>query len=79
MEQFDGHFGALSATDNGSTVVMEALATATTTQYRKIMAIMAELKTLSISVSVTTGSGNRDSTTGRLATDECTKSNLRIN
>ena len=35
MEQFDGHFGALSATDTRSTVVMEALATVTTMQYEK--------------------------------------------
>ena len=31
MEQFYGHFGALSAASTGSTVVMEALVTATTT------------------------------------------------
>ena len=32
MEQFDGHFGALSAAATGSTFVMGVLATATTTQ-----------------------------------------------
>ena len=78
MEQFDGHFGALSATDTGSTVVMEALATATTTQYQKILATMAELKTLSITEAATTGGGNRDSATGRLTPDKRTKSNLCI-
>ena len=79
MDQFDGHFGALSAATTGSTVVMEALATATTMQYDRIMASMAELKTLSIAAAVTPNGGNRDSATGCLSPDKLTKSNLRIN
>ena len=54
MEQFDGHFGALSVAVTGIIVVMEALAMATTTQYKKILAAMAELKTLSITAAATT-------------------------
>ena len=73
MEHFYCHFGALSAADTGSTVVMEALATATTTQYGIILASMAELKTSSIAASVTTGGGNRDSATCRLSPDKRTK------
>ena len=79
MEQFDGHFGALSAVAKGSTVVMEALAMATTTQYEKILSIMAELETLSIAAAATTGGGNRGSSTSRITPYERTKSNLRIN
>ena len=37
IKQFDGHFGDLSTKATGSTVVMEALATATTTQYDGIV------------------------------------------
>ena len=48
-------------------------------QYEKILAVMAELKTLSIAAAATTGGGNRDSVTGRLTPDERTMSNLRIN
>ena len=58
---------------------MEALTTATTMQYEKILSTMADLKTLSIAAAETTGSGNRDSATGRLTLDKRTKSNLRIN
>ena len=76
MEQFDGHFGALSSAATGSTVVIEALATDTIMQYEKILAFMAELKTFSIAESATIGGGNRDSATGRLAPDEHTKSNI---
>ena len=36
MDQFDGHFGSLSAAAIGSTVVMEALGTAATMQYEKL-------------------------------------------
>ena len=79
MEQFDGHFGALSATATGITIMMEALAMDTTTQYNKILVYMAELKTLSIAASATTDSGNRDSATGDISSDECAKSNFRIN
>ena len=79
MEKFDGHIGALSAAATKSTVVMEALSTAATIQYEKILAAMAQLKTLSIAAAATTGGGNRDSATGRLTPDELTKSNLRIN
>ena len=50
MEQFDGHFGALSNAANGSTIAIGALTTANNTQYNKILAAMAELKTLSITV-----------------------------
>ena len=39
---------------------------ATTMQYDKLLDSVAELKTLSIAASVTTGVGNRDSATGRL-------------
>ena len=78
-DQCDGHFSTLSAAATGSTVVMEALAMATTTQYDIIMASIAELKTLSIAASATTGGSNHDSATGRLSTYERTKSNLRIN
>ena len=73
MDQFDGNFGALSAAATGITVVMDALATSTTTQYDIILASMAELKILSIAASATTGGGNRDSATGRLSPNECTK------
>ena len=55
MNHFDGHFGALSVAATRITVVMEALATATTKQYEKIMATMAELKNLSIVAAATTG------------------------
>ena len=79
MEQFDGHFGALSATATGSTVVMESLVEATITQYNKIMTSMAKLKTLRIAASATTGGGTCDSATGRPSPDERIKSNLRIN
>ena len=66
MELFYGHFGDLSATATGSTSVMEALVMANTTQYDKNLATMADLKTLSIAASETTGGSNRDSATGRL-------------
>ena len=79
MEQFDGHFGALSAAATSSTVVMESLAASTTMQYNKIMASMAKLKTLIIAASATTVSGTRESATSRPSPDECTKSNIRIN
>ena len=79
MDQLNGHFGALSTAANGSTVAMKALATATNMQYDKILSTMSELKTLIISASVTTGGGNRDSTTGCLTPNKRTKSNLRIN
>ena len=79
MEKFDGHFGALSATATGSTVVTDALATATTTKYDKILASMPEPKTLNIAASATTGGGNSDSATSRLSLDKLTKYNLRIN
>ena len=69
MEQFDGHFGALSAAATGSTVVMESLVEATITQYNKIMTSMAKLKTLSIAASATTGGSTRDSATGRPSPD----------
>ena len=59
--------------------MMEALAMDTTTQYNKILVYMAELKTLSIAVSATTDGGNRDSATGDISSDECAKSNFRIN
>ena len=58
MSDFDGHFGALSAASTGSTVVMEAMATATTTQYKKILVSMADLKTLIIAATATTDGGN---------------------
>ena len=48
-------------------------------QYEKILAVMAELKTMSIAAAATTGGGNRDIATGRLTPDKRTKSNLRIN
>ena len=79
VEKFYGHFGAPSVVATVSTVMMEALVTATTTQYEKILASMADLKTLSIVASTTTSSGNRDSATGRLTPNERTKSNLCIN
>ena len=79
MEKIDGHFGTLSAAATGSTVVMEALATSTTTQYDKIIATTAELKTLNITASETTGGDNGDSATGRLTPEERTNSNLRFN
>ena len=55
MEQFNCHFGALSAAGTGSTVVVEVLDISTTTHYNKIMATMAELKNLSIVAAATTG------------------------
>ena len=73
VENFDGHFGALSAAATRSTAMMEALAKDTTMQYDIILASMAELKTLSIAVSATTVGGNRDSATGRLSPDKRTK------
>ena len=79
MDQFDGHFDALSAAATRSTVVMEAPDTETTTQYDQILATMAELKMISIAALETTGDGNRDSATGRLTPDERTKSNIHIN
>ena len=79
MDQFNGYFGALSTTVTRSTVVMESLAAVTTTQYNKILASMAELKTLSIVESATTGGGTRDSATDRPYPDKCTKSNICIN
>ena len=79
MEQFDGHFGALSTAATRSTVMMETMATATTMHYEKILAAMDELKTLRIAAAETTGSRNRDSTTGRLTPDEWTESNILIN
>ena len=79
MEQFDGHFGALSVASTGISVVTEALATSTTKQYENVMSTMTDLKTLSIAAAATTGGGNHDSATGRLAPDERTKFNIRIN
>ena len=79
MEQFDGHFCALSDAATGSTAVMESLAATTTTQYNKIIASMDELKTLSIAASAMTGDGTGDSVTGHPSPDERTKSNLCIN
>ena len=79
MEQFDGHFGALSAASTGSNTVMESLAAATTTQYNKIMASMAELKTLSITESAMTGGSTCDSATGRPPPEKRTKANIRMN
>ena len=58
MEHFDGHFGAQSAASTGSTVVMESLVTATTTQYKKILVSMADMKTLIIAATATTDDGN---------------------
>ena len=58
---------------------MESLAAATTMQYNKILASMAELKTLSIAESATTGGGTWDSAIGRSSPNKLTKSNLRIN
>ena len=66
MEKFDSHFDVLSAIDTRSTVMVEALAMAATTQYDKILATMAELKTLSITESATTGRGNCDIAKGRI-------------
>ena len=79
MWQFDGHFWALSTAATRRTVKMEALATAVTMQYEKILAAMAELKTLIIAAEATTSGGNRDSTTGHLTPDEQTNSNICIN
>ena len=79
MEHFDGHFGALSASASGSTVVMESLAAATTTQYNKILDSMAELKMLSIAASVTTCGSTRESATGCPPPEEDTKANLHTN
>ena len=79
MEEFNCHFGALSAAATVSTAVMESMAAATTTQYNKILASMAELETLSTAASATTGGGTRNSATVRPSPDERTKSNLHIN
>ena len=79
MEQFDFHFGPLSNAVTRSTIVMESLEVATTTQYNKILASMAELKTLSIAASATTGGGTCDTATGCTSPNERTKSNLCIN
>ena len=58
---------------------MEALATATTTQYNIILASMAELKTLSIAASAMTIGGTCDSATDCPSPNKRSKSNLRIN
>ena len=79
MDQFNGYLCALSATATRSTVVIESPAAATTTQYNKILASMAELKTISIAASATTVGGTRDSASGHPSPDKLTKSNLRIN
>ena len=79
MQQFDGHFRVLSSAATGSTPVMEALAMTTTTQYKKILAAMDYLKTLSIAAAAMNSGGNRDSATVRLTPNKRTKSNIRIN
>ena len=58
---------------------MESLAVATTTQYKTILASMAELKTLSIAASAITIGGTCDSATGCPSPNKRSKSNLRIN